>query len=114
MEKSLSDYDRTLEELDRQREQLERVVQKMGQEWEESGAGIGWLGSLHETKINPTLLQKQPTSPSDYIASLDKESLLAQSLITTPVLTPDATSENDESKRTPPSHKRQQSSSSTR
>lgn len=35
MEKSLSDYDQSLEELERQREELELVMKKMGQEWEE-------------------------------------------------------------------------------
>lgn len=34
MEKSLSDYDESLEALERQREELELVMQKMGQEWE--------------------------------------------------------------------------------
>ncbi|KAF7732854.1 hypothetical protein EC973_000130 [Apophysomyces ossiformis] len=100
MEKSLSDYDRTLEELDRQREKLQRVVQKMGQEWEESGAGIGWLGSLHETKINPSLLSS-PSSSNDYLGARDKDTLLAQSLPSTPALTPDATNEDNEAKKTP-------------
>ncbi|KAL1928815.1 hypothetical protein VTP01DRAFT_2601 [Rhizomucor pusillus] len=45
MEKSLSDYDESLEALERQREELELVMQKMGQEWEISGAGIGWLNA---------------------------------------------------------------------
>ncbi|CDH56435.1 predicted protein [Lichtheimia corymbifera JMRC:FSU:9682] len=53
MEKSLSDYDQSLEELERQREELELVMKKMGQEWEESGAGIAWLGSVDLT--NPGL-----------------------------------------------------------
>ncbi|KAI8888937.1 hypothetical protein K501DRAFT_239691 [Backusella circina FSU 941] len=46
MEKSLLEYDKNLEDLERQREKLEIVMQRMGQEWEESGAGVGWLGSL--------------------------------------------------------------------
>ncbi|KAI9321870.1 hypothetical protein BX666DRAFT_1813053, partial [Dichotomocladium elegans] len=45
-EKSLQDYDESLRELEEQRVILERVMEKMGQEWEESGAGIAWLGSL--------------------------------------------------------------------
>ena len=34
MEKSLLDYDQSLEALEKQREELELVMQKMGQEWE--------------------------------------------------------------------------------
>ena len=35
MDKTLSDYDQSLEELERQREHLELVMKTMGQEWEE-------------------------------------------------------------------------------
>lgn len=45
MEKSLSDYDQSLEELERQREELELVMKKMGQEWEER-----YEGSIHVFK----------------------------------------------------------------
>ncbi|KAK4515733.1 uncharacterized protein ATC70_010686 [Mucor velutinosus] len=58
MDKTLIDYDKNLEELERQREKLEIVMQMMGQEWEESGAGIGWLGQLDLPETNaqdPTL-----------------------------------------------------------
>ncbi|KAI7887454.1 hypothetical protein K492DRAFT_1238 [Lichtheimia hyalospora FSU 10163] len=67
MEKSLSDYDQSLEELERQREELELVMKKMGQEWEESGAGIAWLGSVDLTNkaLESTDLVKegQPEQP---------------------------------------------------
>ncbi|KAI9258632.1 hypothetical protein EDC94DRAFT_649569 [Helicostylum pulchrum] len=46
MDKTLKDYDKNLEDLEIQRTKLEKVMKMMGQEWEESGAGIGWLGSL--------------------------------------------------------------------
>ncbi|KAG2230127.1 hypothetical protein INT48_006284 [Thamnidium elegans] len=46
MDKTLKDYDKNLEDLEIQRTKLENVMKMMGQEWEESGAGIGWLGSL--------------------------------------------------------------------
>ncbi|KAI8142387.1 hypothetical protein BJV82DRAFT_495127, partial [Fennellomyces sp. T-0311] len=103
MDKTLSDYDQSLEELERQREHLELVMKKMGQEWEESGAGIGWMGSLEisVTPLSPescspdevepkpllNLMQQHPTGPSpDYLQSLlnVNEALLAQSLIAKP------------------------------
>ncbi|KAI9006567.1 hypothetical protein CLU79DRAFT_840815 [Phycomyces nitens] len=59
MERSLMDYDNSLEELDRQKKQLEIVMKRMGEEWEESGAGIGWLGSLKDTK------ETEPSPPVD-------------------------------------------------
>ncbi|KAI9022738.1 hypothetical protein CLU79DRAFT_750474 [Phycomyces nitens] len=48
MEKTISDYDESLKELDRQKETLERVMSTMGKEWEESGAGIGWIGTFFD------------------------------------------------------------------
>ncbi|KAI7902631.1 uncharacterized protein BX663DRAFT_435135 [Cokeromyces recurvatus] len=106
MDKTLSDYDKNLEELERQREKLEIVMQMMGQEWEESGPGIGWLGQLdlptttseiltltHEPLFANILSQTGP-SP-EYLQSLlnVNEALLAQSLAnnpnpSTPLLTP--------------------------
>ncbi|KAI8381180.1 uncharacterized protein BYT42DRAFT_485012, partial [Radiomyces spectabilis] len=90
----LENYDQSLEDLERQREHLKTVMEKMGQEWEESGAGIGWLGSLDIPTAAPieTALTEQPllsnilrpsTGPSpDYLQSLlnVNEALLAQSL----------------------------------
>lgn len=35
MEKSLMDYDQSLEALEKQRKELELVMQRMGKEWEE-------------------------------------------------------------------------------
>ncbi|CDH49186.1 predicted protein [Lichtheimia corymbifera JMRC:FSU:9682] len=46
MEKSLLDYDQSLEELNRQKQHLQLVMQKMGEEWAESGAGVGWLDNI--------------------------------------------------------------------
>jgi hypothetical protein len=68
-DKTLIDYEKNLQELDRQREKLEIALQMMGQEWEESGAGIGWLGSLDL----PVIQQQQdsnttPNSGSDDIS----------------------------------------------
>jgi hypothetical protein len=68
MEKSLSDYDQSLEELEKQREQLELVMQKMGTEWEQSGAGIGWMGVLDSVAAATTNITTSPnsiTSPLD-------------------------------------------------
>ncbi|CAO3690283.1 unnamed protein product [Rhizopus stolonifer] len=101
MDKTLIDYDKNLEELERQRENLKVVMQRMGQEWEESGAGIGWLGSLdipipEQAKPQPPLLPnilQSTTGPSpEYLHSLlnMNEDLLAQSLASnpTPLLSP--------------------------
>ncbi|KAI7876119.1 hypothetical protein K492DRAFT_239937 [Lichtheimia hyalospora FSU 10163] len=46
MEKSLLDYDQSLEELNRQKQKLEIVMKRMGEEWAESGAGVGWLNDI--------------------------------------------------------------------
>ncbi|KAI8137373.1 hypothetical protein BJV82DRAFT_490845, partial [Fennellomyces sp. T-0311] len=82
MEKSLLDYDQSLEALEKQREELELVMQKMGQEWEASGAGIGWLEASSSTDDT----RKQSSGPSpEYLRSLlnVNEQLLAQSLANT-------------------------------
>ncbi|KAI9312398.1 hypothetical protein BX666DRAFT_2031136 [Dichotomocladium elegans] len=54
MDKSLFDYEQSLEALERQREELELVMQRMGKEWEESGPGIGWLGTLKLPSREPS------------------------------------------------------------
>ncbi|ORY99122.1 hypothetical protein BCR43DRAFT_488769 [Syncephalastrum racemosum] len=64
MEKSLSDYDQNLEELEKQREQLELVMQKMGTEWEQSGAGIGWMGVLDSVAAATTDITTSDSSSS--------------------------------------------------
>lgn len=46
MDDTLSKYDESLQALEKQRESLELVMKRMGAEWEESGAGIGWLGDI--------------------------------------------------------------------
>ncbi|KAI8069923.1 hypothetical protein BC940DRAFT_317888 [Gongronella butleri] len=48
MDRSIDDYDQSLVDLDRQKEQLELLMKTMGQEWEQSGAGIGWLHTLQQ------------------------------------------------------------------
>ncbi|KAG0734870.1 hypothetical protein G6F57_013625 [Rhizopus arrhizus] len=106
MDKTLIDYDKNLEELERQRENLKVVMQRMGQEWEESGAGIGWLGSLDIPTDNSNIKQQQQPQPQllpnvlqpttgpspEYLQSLlhMNEALLAQSLANnpTPMLSP--------------------------
>ncbi|KAI8968184.1 hypothetical protein BDF20DRAFT_807215, partial [Mycotypha africana] len=91
MDKILIDYDKNLEELERQREKLEIVMQVMGQEWEVSGAGIGWLGQIDpvvNTSIEDTrplfskMLAAQASPSPEYLQSLlnVNEALLAQSL----------------------------------
>ncbi|KAL7333477.1 hypothetical protein PS15p_202378 [Mucor circinelloides] len=68
MDKTLIDYDKNLEELERQREKLEIVMQMMGQEWEESGAGIGWLGQLDLPETNSQDPISIPTTASTITA----------------------------------------------
>ncbi|KAI9299424.1 hypothetical protein BJ944DRAFT_274245 [Cunninghamella echinulata] len=51
MDKTIDDYSQSLVDLERQKQQLEQVMKKMGEEWEESGAGIGWLHSLQSPRI---------------------------------------------------------------
>ncbi|KAI9362348.1 hypothetical protein BD770DRAFT_306081, partial [Pilaira anomala] len=58
MDKTLKDYEKNLEDLELQRTKLEKVMQMMGQEWEESGAGIGWLGSLDLAPISQDIKQE--------------------------------------------------------
>ncbi|KAG2171955.1 hypothetical protein INT43_001431 [Umbelopsis isabellina] len=83
MEKSLDDYDKSLEALDKEKEKLEMLMRRMGQEWAESGAGIGWMGSL-DGLTSPAEQSTTDTSPdldgnseflisppiSDYVQSL--------------------------------------------
>ncbi|CAO3620836.1 unnamed protein product [Mucor hiemalis] len=86
MEKSLNDYDKNLEELERQREKLEEVMKVMGQEWSESGAGIGWLGSLDLPDMNDSV-----TSPIGVIETLPPASITA---LTTNAIVPDISTTN--------------------
>lgn len=95
-EETLLQYEDSLKELEKQRESLELVMKRMGVEWEESGAGIGWMGDLSSTTTThynnniPTPLLKmiqsgqQPNQgPShDYLQTLlhVNEELLAESL----------------------------------
>ncbi|KAI9493401.1 hypothetical protein BDB00DRAFT_928933 [Zychaea mexicana] len=91
MEKSLLDYDQSLEALERQRKELELVYKKMGQEWEASGAGIGWLEATDKRRQQQQQQQQPPpptssSGPSpEYLRSLlnVNEALLAQSLANT-------------------------------
>ncbi|CAO3591613.1 unnamed protein product [Absidia cylindrospora] len=46
MDKSIHNYDQSLNDLERQKEQLELVMQQMGEEWAESGPGVNWLKTL--------------------------------------------------------------------
>ncbi|KAG2229012.1 hypothetical protein INT48_003295 [Thamnidium elegans] len=56
MDDTLLKYDESLEALEKQRENLELVMKKMGAEWEESGAGIGWMGdSLYNNTTNKNM-----------------------------------------------------------
>ncbi|KAI9272733.1 hypothetical protein BDA99DRAFT_499070 [Phascolomyces articulosus] len=85
MEKSLSDYDQSLEALEKQRKELELVMKKMGQEWEASGAGIGWLDA-DKRRVVQQQQQSNNSGPSpEYLRSLlnVNEALLAQSLANT-------------------------------
>lgn len=83
MDKTLIDYDKNLEELERQREKLEIVMQMMGQEWEESGAGIGWLGQLDLPETNtqdpalPIPVATSTATTSIAISTLDTATAIA-------------------------------------
>ncbi|KAH8555128.1 hypothetical protein BGW37DRAFT_404045, partial [Umbelopsis sp. PMI_123] len=68
MEKTLSDYDKSLEALDKEKERLENVMRLMGEEWAESGAGIGWMGSLDEEQ-KPTSTTELAINTSDVVNS---------------------------------------------
>ncbi|KAI7878197.1 hypothetical protein K492DRAFT_149781 [Lichtheimia hyalospora FSU 10163] len=88
MEKTLMDYDQSLEALEKQREELELVMQRMGKEWEESGAGIGWLGALNLPSSRESSSTSGPSA--EYLGSLlnVNEDLLAQSLANTTTPSP--------------------------
>ncbi|GAA5795587.1 hypothetical protein HPULCUR_000948 [Helicostylum pulchrum] len=60
MDDTLLDYEASLKALEKQRESLELVMQKMGAEWEESGAGIGWMG---DNLYNNTTSNKNMSPP---------------------------------------------------
>lgn len=96
MDDALLKYDESLEALEKQRKDLERVMKRMGAEWEESGAGIGWMGdnlfkeSSASNDTSPplmTLMHSVTSSePShDYLQSLlhVNDELLQQSLTST-------------------------------
>ncbi|GAN10587.1 hypothetical protein MAM1_0372c10131 [Mucor ambiguus] len=85
MDKTLIDYDKNLEELERQREKLEIVMQMMGQEWEESGAGIGWLGQLDL----PETSAQDPALPIPVITSTATTTTTISTLDTTTTITSD-------------------------
>ncbi|KAI8085679.1 hypothetical protein BDF21DRAFT_326642, partial [Thamnidium elegans] len=70
MDKTLKDYDKNLEDLEIQRTKLENVMKMMGQEWEESGAGIGWLGSLDLTITTTTTSNNNNNNANDKSISL--------------------------------------------
>ncbi|CAO3617709.1 unnamed protein product [Mucor hiemalis] len=95
MDDALLKYDESLEALEKQRKDLERVMKRMGAEWEESGAGIGWMGdnlfkesSSRDTSPPLMTLMHSVTSsePShDYLQSLlnVNDELLTKSLAST-------------------------------
>ncbi|ORX57966.1 hypothetical protein DM01DRAFT_1405640 [Hesseltinella vesiculosa] len=74
MDRSIDEYDQSLVDLERQKEQLELLMKKMGQEWEQSGAGIGWLHTLQETpqrRDEPRINTRAPVSePQDDMMAL--------------------------------------------
>ncbi|KAI8377669.1 uncharacterized protein BYT42DRAFT_476815, partial [Radiomyces spectabilis] len=52
MDRTFQDYDQSLLDLEEQRRSMELLMKKMGQEWEISGAGIGWMGDISSTQAN--------------------------------------------------------------
>ncbi|KAI8875074.1 hypothetical protein K501DRAFT_234177 [Backusella circina FSU 941] len=84
MDDTLSKYDESLEALERQRESLELVMQRMGEEWEESGAGIGWLkDSFYQAPMTNNKLIKNPKSNNNGSSQVPNLSHLMQSVNTT-------------------------------
>ncbi|KAI9279388.1 hypothetical protein BY458DRAFT_503023 [Sporodiniella umbellata] len=86
-EKEVREYSETLKELEKQRESLEWVMLKMGEEWEESGPGIGWMegkSTLRNMAATTTTTHNEPSH--DYLQSLlnINDQLLAQSLASFP------------------------------
>ncbi|CAO3685348.1 unnamed protein product [Rhizopus stolonifer] len=84
-------YAEKLEALEKQRESLELVMLKMGEEWEESGAGIGWM---RDDKLENITAPSDKEPSHDYLQSLlnVNDQLLAQSLASLPSYN---TQEND-------------------
>ncbi|CEP09294.1 hypothetical protein [Parasitella parasitica] len=74
MDDTLSEYDESLKVLEKQKERLELVMKKMGAEWEESGAGIGWMADVLS---NPQTLQNDTVanaSSSGSVSSIGSKS----------------------------------------
>ncbi|ORZ06941.1 hypothetical protein BCR42DRAFT_456270 [Absidia repens] len=86
MDNSILDYDESLNDLERQKEQLELVMQKMGEEWEESGPGINWLKMLQNSKEISPNSTTQTTKTINTTAIVDDKDLTG---LSSP-LTPDA------------------------
>ncbi|KAI9483963.1 MAG: hypothetical protein EXX96DRAFT_160239 [Benjaminiella poitrasii] len=63
---NLLKYDESLKELDEQRERLDLVMQKMRAEWEESGAGIGWMRDTLHSPMSNTIRQSSIVSNNDH------------------------------------------------
>ncbi|KAI8099592.1 uncharacterized protein BX664DRAFT_272914 [Halteromyces radiatus] len=65
MDKSIHDYEQSLVDLKRQQEQLELVMQKMGEEWNESGPGINWLKTLQSPPLQTDELTTKTSTIRD-------------------------------------------------
>ncbi|KAL7323792.1 hypothetical protein PS15p_210396 [Mucor circinelloides] len=80
MDDALSSYDESLQALEKQRESLELVMKRMGAEWEESGAGIGWLGDIMSnvsaSDQQDGMVNAAPSSASSYSAPHSSSSML--------------------------------------
>ncbi|KAI8087700.1 uncharacterized protein B0P05DRAFT_635414 [Gilbertella persicaria] len=97
MDKTLIEYDKNLQDLERQREQLELVMQKMGQEWEESGAGIGWLGSLDLPTVD-SVSSDTTNTPSTTVTETSLSELTNETVLDATISPsiPDTTSSKDD------------------
>ncbi|KAG1050070.1 hypothetical protein G6F46_011436 [Rhizopus delemar] len=89
MDDAIEEYTEALEALEKQRESLELVMLKMGEEWEESGAGIGWMreeNGLCQKSLSPSNSETTSKPSHDYLQSLlnVNDELLAQSLASLP------------------------------
>ncbi|KAI8084164.1 uncharacterized protein B0P05DRAFT_536385 [Gilbertella persicaria] len=78
MDDTLTRYEESLEALEKQRESLELVMRKMGAEWEESGAGIGWMGNL-------TLNSNSTMAASNIVATSTNQNKSFSSALPTPL-----------------------------
>ncbi|RUS33575.1 hypothetical protein BC938DRAFT_471064 [Jimgerdemannia flammicorona] len=61
LEKSLSDYDKSLEALEQERIRLELIIKRMNKEWAIRGSGIGWMENANSTSTTRSRITQSNT-----------------------------------------------------